>query len=160
MGKRSTRKTERKLAVAWAVSWRKVSSGWKDRKSSVKAPHSKAIRDVDRPANYLKMKKLWRMARRVGALACVAGMVGWAGVRAQDGGSSSESARKMAELLRKIYEEQDWKTDPNKDAERAKYLKKELAAGPEIGSEVKVRAALAESRVRGVDSERAVERPA
>src|SRR5260221_13172008 len=129
MGKRSTRKTERKLAVAWAVSWRKVSSGWKDRKSSVKAPHSKAIRDVDRPANYLKMKKLWRMARRVVALACVVGMGGWAGVRAQDGGSSSESAREMAELLRRIYEEQDWKQGPKKDVDSARYMKEELATG-------------------------------
>src|SRR5258708_39811816 len=103
------------------------------------------------------MKELWRMARRVGALACVAGMVGWAGVCAQDGGRSSESARKMAELLRKIYEQQDWKTDPNKDAERAKYLKEELAAAPDISSELKLRAALAESLLRAGDSAGAVE---
>src|SRR5579863_5060662 len=97
------------------------------------------------------MKISWRMARRVGAVVCRAA------VRAQERGSTAESTRKMAELLRKIYAEQDWKTDPNKDAERAKYLKEQLAAGPDIRTELKLREALAENLLRAGDSAGAVE---
>jgi hypothetical protein len=73
------------------------------------------------------------------------------------GGTLAASTRKMAELLRKTYAEQDWKSDPNKDAERAKYLKAELAAGPEIRTELKLRKALAESLLKAGDSAGAVE---
>ena len=90
-------------------------------------------------------------------MACLAALVCWAGVRAQERGSTAESTRRMAELLRKIYAEQDWKTDPNKDAERAKYLKEQLATGPDIRTELRLRESLAENLLRAGDSAGAVE---
>ena len=79
------------------------------------------------------------------------------GLRAQESAVASESTRKMAELLRNIYAEQDWRTDPNKDAERAKYLKAQLATGPDVRTELKLRKALAESLLKAGDSAGAVE---
>jgi hypothetical protein len=96
------------------------------------------------------------MTRRVGAAACLAALACLAGVRAQESAASG-STRKMAQLLRKIYAEQDWRTDPNKDAERANYLREQLAAGPDIRNELKLREALAENLLRAGDSAGAVE---
>ena len=56
----------------------------------------------------------------------------------------SPGTRKMATLLRKIFEEQDWKTDPNKAATRARYYKQMLDAKPDLRNELKIRQALAE----------------
>ena len=84
--------------------------------------------------------------RRLGAalLACVA-LLALAALHAQQKPASptAESTRKMAELLRRIFVEQDWRTDPNKDAERAKYLQEELAQGPDLRTELKLRKAIA-----------------
>lgn len=66
------------------------------------------------------------------------------------------STRRMGELLRKIYEEQDWKVDPNKDGERAAFLREELKAGLDIRSELKAREALAENLLRAGDSAGAI----
>jgi len=44
----------------------------------------------------------------------------------------SPGTRKMAALLHKIYDEQDWKTDPNKPAARARYYKQMLEAKPDL----------------------------
>ena len=65
--------------------------------------------------------------------------------------------RKMAALLQKIYAEQDWKVDPNKDAERAKYYESQLAAKPSLRDEIKIRRAFAESLLKAGNSAAAVE---
>lgn len=63
----------------------------------------------------------------------------------------------MAELLVKIYQEQDWKTDPNKDGVRAQYYKEMLRAKPDPRNELKIRQALAECDLRAGESGDAIE---
>ena len=63
----------------------------------------------------------------------------------------------MAALLDQIYREQDWKTDPNKDAERIQALQTQLASNPSLRDELKLREALAESQLKSGDSAAAVE---
>ena len=79
--------------------------------------------------------------------------------QAQDSPRFYQSAgtRKMAALLRKIYAEQDWKTDPNKDGVRAQYYKQMLQAKPDLPHELKIRQALAECDLRSGDSGGAIE---
>jgi hypothetical protein len=69
----------------------------------------------------------------------------------------AESTRRMGQLLRKIYAEQDWKVDPNKDADRARFLRSQLNGQMEIRDELKMREALAENLLRAGDSSAAVE---
>ena len=69
----------------------------------------------------------------------------------------SPSTKKMAELLKKIYSEQDWKVDPNRDAERASFLRSQLEENLDIRSEIKIREALAENLLRAGDSSGAIE---
>jgi hypothetical protein len=69
----------------------------------------------------------------------------------------SEGTRKMAALLKKIYAEQDWQTDPNKDAERAQHYSEQIADGRPIREELKLRQARAEALLRAGDSAGAVE---
>ena len=69
----------------------------------------------------------------------------------------SPGTKKMAALLEKIYEEEDWKTDPNKDGERAEYYMQMLQAGPDLRNELKIRQALADRLLRAGDSAGAVE---
>jgi len=69
----------------------------------------------------------------------------------------SPGTRKMAALLRKICAEQDWKTDPNKDAIRAQYYKQMLEAKPDLQHELKIRQALADCDLGAGDSSDAVE---
>ncbi len=69
----------------------------------------------------------------------------------------SPGTKKMAALLETIYRDQDWKVDPNKDAERAKYFQSDLAANPSLKDEIKLRRALAESLLKAGDSAAAVE---
>ncbi len=64
---------------------------------------------------------------------------------------------KMAALLKKIYREQDWKVDPNKDADRARYLESQLSQKPSLRDEIKLRQALAENLLRAGDSAKAVD---
>jgi hypothetical protein len=68
----------------------------------------------------------------------------------------SASTKKMAELLQKIYRENDWKGDPNKPAERAAYYKSLLAQNLKPEDEVLVRRTLASELLRAGDSEGAV----
>ncbi len=68
----------------------------------------------------------------------------------------AESTRKMGELLRKIYAEQDWKIDPNKDSERAAFLRTQLNGHLELRELLKTREALAENLLRAGDSAAAV----
>jgi len=63
----------------------------------------------------------------------------------------------MATLLERIYREQDWKTDPNKAAERASRLKEDLANNPSLRDELKIREVLAENLLKAGDSAGAVE---
>jgi hypothetical protein len=69
----------------------------------------------------------------------------------------SPGTKRMAELLQRIYRENDWKADPNKPAERAAYYKSILQNNnlkPE--DEVLARRTLASELLRAGDSEGAV----
>ena len=68
----------------------------------------------------------------------------------------SLGAKKMGELLQKIYRENDWKADPNKQAERAKYYRSLLSGNLKPNDEVTVRLTLASELLRAGDSEGAV----
>jgi len=69
----------------------------------------------------------------------------------------SQGTKKMAALLVQIYNEQDWKTDPNKDALRAKYFQSMLEAKPPYEKEIQVRKAIADCLLRAGDSAGSVE---
>ena len=69
----------------------------------------------------------------------------------------SPGTKKMAALLLKIYNEQDWKTDPNKDAVRAQYFKNQLDAKPPYEREIQIRKAIADCLLRAGDSAGSVE---
>src|SRR5271170_6785786 len=68
----------------------------------------------------------------------------------------SPGTKKMAELLQKIYRENDWKADPNKQAERAAYYKSLLTKNLKPEDEVIARRTLASELLRAGDSEGAV----
>ncbi|MDP9338920.1 MAG: CRTAC1 family protein [Acidobacteriota bacterium] len=102
------------------------------------------------------MKNTSKSAGRAAVLACASALLLCVTLPAEQSKTASDGTVKMAELLRKIHAEQDWRTDPNKDAERAKYLKEELAAKPDIRTELKLRKALAESLLKAGDSGGAV----
>jgi hypothetical protein len=69
----------------------------------------------------------------------------------------SPGTKKMAALLERIYREQDWKIDPNKDVERARYLRDELGIHPSLRDELKIREVLAETLLKSGNSAGAVE---
>jgi len=69
----------------------------------------------------------------------------------------SAGTKKMAALLAKIYNEQDWQTDPNKDAVRAKYFENMLLTNPPYEKEIQIRKAIADCLLRAGDSGGAVE---
>jgi hypothetical protein len=69
----------------------------------------------------------------------------------------SPGTRKMAALLQQIYHDQDWNTDPNKDAVRAKYFESLLEGKPSVEKEFQIRKAMADSLLRAGDSAKAVE---
>jgi hypothetical protein len=79
--------------------------------------------------------------------------------RAQEAKTYYQSAgtKEMAELLQKIYREQDIKTDPSKDGERATKLRIELAGTASLGPELKLRYSLAEALLRSGDSAGAIQ---
>ncbi len=68
------------------------------------------------------------------------------------------STRKMADLLLRIYQSQDWKADPNKQAERATYYR-QLLAQPnlDLSKEIRARLDLATYLLQAGDSAAAVE---
>jgi hypothetical protein len=68
----------------------------------------------------------------------------------------SPGTKKMAELLQKIYRENDWKSDPNKPAERVVYYRFLLTKDLKPNDEVLVRKTLASELLRAGDSEGAV----
>jgi len=69
----------------------------------------------------------------------------------------SPGTRKMAALLQQIFRDQDWRTDPNKDAQRAQYFQSLLEARPAFDKEIQIRKAIADCLLRAGDSAKAVE---
>ncbi len=63
----------------------------------------------------------------------------------------------MAALLEKIYQEHDWKWDPNKPGQRIKFYKQQLAGHLPVADELKLRQALGDEMLRAGDSEGAVQ---
>src|SRR5579859_7601292 len=68
----------------------------------------------------------------------------------------SAGTRRMADLLRKIYDETDWKADPNKPEQRAQYYRELLARGLSIDQEIPVRIEHGNELLRSGDSAGAV----
>ncbi len=75
---------------------------------------------------------------------------------AQTTNYQASGTKKMAERLQQIYQNQDWKTDPNKDQERAEYYRVGLTQNPDIRTELKARLALADALLRAGDSSAAI----
>jgi len=69
----------------------------------------------------------------------------------------SPGTKKMAALLAQIYRDQDWQTDPSKDAIRAQYFQSQLEAKPPLDKELLIRKAIADCLLRAGDSAKAVE---
>ena len=69
----------------------------------------------------------------------------------------SPGTRKMADLLQEIYRETDWKADPNKPDERAKYYRWLLTQNLKPDDEIVARRTLASELLRAGDSEGAVD---
>jgi hypothetical protein len=78
------------------------------------------------------------------------------GMPQQQADYQSPGTRKMAALLRKIYDETDWKADPNKPAQRATYYRELLSHGLAIEQEIPVRIELGNELLRSGDSAGAV----
>ena len=75
----------------------------------------------------------------------------------QAGGTSqAPGTKRMAERLARIYREQDFRTDPNKDQERVEYYRNGLKQPLDIRTEMKARMSLADSLLRAGDSAGAV----
>lgn len=68
----------------------------------------------------------------------------------------SSGTKKMAAFLEKIYRENDWKADPNKQHERIEYYRQLLFRQLGFDDEVIVREELAREQLRAGDSEAAV----
>ena len=80
------------------------------------------------------------------------------GVLAGQSDPRAASTRRMAELLERIYRDQDFKTDPNKAAERATYYRDLLAnTALDLRTELRARNELAENLMVAGDSAAAVE---
>ncbi len=99
------------------------------------------------------------MFRYLAALLCVLSAIPAGLTTRNDSPEPYQSAgtKKMAALLVKIYSEQDWKTDPTKDAVRAKYFQSVLDAKPTYEKELQIRKAIADSLLRAGDSAGSVE---
>ncbi len=67
------------------------------------------------------------------------------------------STRKMSDLLQQIFRDQDLKTDPNKDAQRAREVERQLATNPSLRDEIKLRLTLASFELRAGDSQVAID---
>ncbi len=70
--------------------------------------------------------------------------------------ATAPSTREMGERLRKIFFEQDWKTDPNKQADRAAYYRGVLKKPLDLPTEITIRQALANELLGAGDSAGAV----
>jgi hypothetical protein len=69
----------------------------------------------------------------------------------------SAGTKKMAALLRHIYEQNDWKADPNKPADRAKYYQSLLEKNLTPEQEIPVRMELGKELLRAGDSAASVD---
>ena len=69
----------------------------------------------------------------------------------------SAGTKKMAALLEKIYRESDWKSDPNKPAERAVYYHTLLSKGLSFAQEIVVRQEMGAELLRAGESAQAVQ---
>lgn len=67
------------------------------------------------------------------------------------------STKKMSDRLQQIFRDQDLKTDPNKDAERAREVERQLATNPNLRDEIKLRLTLASFELRAGDSQVAID---
>ncbi len=70
--------------------------------------------------------------------------------------TASPSTREMEALLRRIFAQQDWKTDPNKQAERVGYYRGVLKQPLDLATEITIRQALATELLGAGDSAAAV----
>ncbi len=68
----------------------------------------------------------------------------------------SPGTKRMAERLAHIYREQDFRTDPSKDKERAEYYRAGLKQSLDLRTELKARIALADSLLKAGESAAAV----
>lgn len=95
---------------------------------------------------------------RFAACLCVAILFQHAVSAAQtkEGFYQSPGTRRMAELLEKIYRENDWRADPNKSSERSSYYRSLLATNLKPNDEVTVRLVLASELLHAGQSEAAV----
>ncbi len=95
--------------------------------------------------------------RKISHSFCLVACIFFAGqILAQTTNYQSPGTKRMAERLQQIYQKQDWKTDPNKDAERAEYYRVGLKQNPDIRTELKARLALADALLRAGDSAAAI----
>jgi len=69
----------------------------------------------------------------------------------------SSGTKKMADLLRQIWEQSDWKTDPNKPAERAAYYSTLLKGDLSLEQEFNIRFVLGKELLRSGASNEAVQ---
>jgi len=99
-----------------------------------------------------------RTSCRVAALAMAIVFACWCTATAlQESSPASPGVKKMAQLLADLYSAQDWKTDPNKESERAAYYKELLTKNPPLRTEFKLHLSLAESLLNAGDSAGAVD---
>ncbi|GAC1631390.1 MAG: hypothetical protein NVS9B14_03150 [Candidatus Acidiferrum sp.] len=99
---------------------------------------------------------LMHLSARIFVILAIVSGTGISVTRAQSPSDSPPGVRKMAKLLEDIYASQDWKSDPNKPAARAEYYRDLLTKNPPLGTEFKIRLALAESLLEAGDSAAAV----
>jgi hypothetical protein len=78
-------------------------------------------------------------------------------LRSGDDDPRAASTKKMAALLAEIYQDQDWKTDPNKPAERVAYYRQLLRQPNDKAKEVQARFDLAQYLLQAGDSAGAVD---
>ena len=94
--------------------------------------------------------------RRVAWLALGAALAVWIAL-AQDGDPRSPGTREMADLLARIYREQDFKTDPSKAAERARYYRDILTRDLDLRTEPRARLDLGQNLLTAGDNAEAVD---
>ena len=73
------------------------------------------------------------------------------------GQQTAPGTAQMAEVLRRTYQQTDWKADPNKTAERARYYEALLKTGLSFADQVRVRLELANEQLRSGLSQESVD---
>jgi hypothetical protein len=103
---------------------------------------------------HLSSMLLWCCAP--GVIGCLFGLTASAQQDEKKEHYQSPGTKRMGEMLRRIYQAQDWKTDPNRDAERADYYREGLKQKLDARTELKARLALADALLRAGQSAEAV----